>query len=123
MFGIGTSELIVICIVALLVLGPEKLPGLLKTVGKAMAEFKRLSTDVKSTIDSEMRRLEEDERKLELEERRRKLEARKKAAAAKAEAAAGFESPGAAPSHQSESDAKPSFEVDSPAHGKGGGAA
>lgn len=84
MFGIGTSELILIGIVAILVVGPEKLPGIMRTMGKVLAEFKRMSTDVKSTIDSEMRRLEEDERKKELELARKK--AAEQAAAAKAAA-------------------------------------
>lgn len=54
MFGIGTTELMVIFIVAIIVIGPTKLPELAKTLGKAMGEFKRVSNDVKSTIETEM---------------------------------------------------------------------
>lgn len=41
MFGIGTSELIVIAVVALLVVGPKKLPELAKSLGRGFAEMKR----------------------------------------------------------------------------------
>ena len=53
MFGIGTTEIIIILVVALLVIGPTKLPEVAKSLGKGMAEFKRMSSDVKDTIDWE----------------------------------------------------------------------
>ena len=41
MFGIGMPELVVILIIALLVFGAEKLPGLGKAMGKTISEFKK----------------------------------------------------------------------------------
>ncbi|MFP4629191.1 MAG: twin-arginine translocase TatA/TatE family subunit [Desulfohalobiaceae bacterium] len=53
MFGIGTTEVLVILVVALLVIGPSKLPDVARSLGKGLAEFKRMSSDVKRTIDLE----------------------------------------------------------------------
>jgi sec-independent protein translocase protein TatB len=60
--GIGTTELVVILVVALVVLGPKKLPQVARSLGKAFGEFKRVSTDVKRTIDTEVDRLEKEDR-------------------------------------------------------------
>jgi Tat protein translocase TatB subunit len=46
MFGIGMPEAILIGIVALLVVGPKKLPELAKTLGKGFSEFRRTANDV-----------------------------------------------------------------------------
>lgn len=64
MFGIGTTEILIILAVALLVIGPSKLPEVAKALGKGMAEFKKMSSDVKRTIDMETHLAEmEDEEK------------------------------------------------------------
>lgn len=65
MFGIGTTEVLIILAVALLVIGPSKLPEVAKALGKGMAEFKKMSSDVKRTIDMEthMAEMEEEEEK------------------------------------------------------------
>lgn len=52
--SIGTSELILIGIVALIVFGPRKLPQLARTIGKTMADFRRTTNDFKSTWEKEV---------------------------------------------------------------------
>ncbi|HON38316.1 MAG: twin-arginine translocase TatA/TatE family subunit [Desulfomonilia bacterium] len=51
MFGISGQELILILLVALIVLGPKKLPEMAKTIGKALGEFQRATDDFKREID------------------------------------------------------------------------
>ena len=63
MFGIGTTEVIVILVVALLVIGPSKLPDAARALGKGLAEFRRMSSDVKKTLDMESRLSENGESK------------------------------------------------------------
>lgn len=58
MFGLGVPELIVIFVIALLVFGPRKLPDLGKSIGRAMAEFKKASDDFQESVRSEMKEVE-----------------------------------------------------------------
>lgn len=51
MFGIGMPEMILIAVVALIVLGPKKLPELAKSLGRALREFKKATTELKESID------------------------------------------------------------------------
>ena len=50
MFGIGMTELVVIMVVALIVFGPTRLPELARSLGRAMGEFRRASTDIRQTF-------------------------------------------------------------------------
>jgi len=52
--SIGTSELILIGLVALIVFGPRKLPQIAKTIGKTMADFRKTTQDFKSTWEKEV---------------------------------------------------------------------
>ncbi|HKG16028.1 MAG TPA: twin-arginine translocase TatA/TatE family subunit [Pyrinomonadaceae bacterium] len=74
---LGTTELMVIALVALIIFGPRKLPQIGRTVGKSIAEFKRASDDFKRTWEYEV----------EIEQRRPALDA-PQAAGAEQEAAA-----------------------------------
>lgn len=50
MFGIGFTELLVIVIIALIFIGPDKLPGLATALGRAYAEFKKAGDEIKREI-------------------------------------------------------------------------
>ncbi len=68
MFGIGTTEILVILVVALIVIGPESLPKIARTVGKAMGEFRKVSTEFQRTLNTEIALEEHQQRKKEAEE-------------------------------------------------------
>ena len=51
MFGIGMPEMILILAIALIVIGPKKLPDLAKSLGRAMNEFKKATREIKDSID------------------------------------------------------------------------
>lgn len=50
MFGIGGGELIVIIFIALMLFGSDKIPDIARTMGKAMAQLKNATNDIKSEI-------------------------------------------------------------------------
>ena len=53
MFGIGMPEMLVILALALIIIGPKKLPDLAKSLGRAMREFKKATSEFKETIQLE----------------------------------------------------------------------
>jgi sec-independent protein translocase protein TatB len=71
---LSLPHLVIIFLIALMVFGPEKLPELARMLGKAMAEFRRMTGDVRRVMDDEMREIE------------RQTEAKKREAAAAAQA-------------------------------------
>lgn len=55
MFGsLGVPEILFILVLALLVFGPRRLPELGRTIGRAMGEFRRASTDLQRTLNNEL---------------------------------------------------------------------
>jgi sec-independent protein translocase protein TatA len=57
---LGWQETVLIFLLALLLFGPKKLPELGRTIGKAITEFRRASSELKSTFDREMKSLEQE---------------------------------------------------------------
>lgn len=51
MFGMGMPEILLILAIALIVIGPKKLPDLAKSLGRAMIEFKKATTELKSSLE------------------------------------------------------------------------
>ena len=60
MFGIGLPEMMIIAVVALVFIGPDKLPGVLRSIGKGLVQLKRATSDVRSTVQDEMNKIEDE---------------------------------------------------------------
>ena len=59
MFGIGMPEMLLILAVALIVIGPKKLPDLAKSLGRAFAEFRRATSEIKESLEIDDRDLKD----------------------------------------------------------------
>lgn len=53
MFGIGMPELLVILVIAIIFIGPSKLPDVARALGRGLREFRRATDDLKNSIDLE----------------------------------------------------------------------
>ena len=71
MFDIGWSEILVIAVVAIVVVGPKELPRMLRTFGKTMGQVRRMSNDFKRQFDEALR---EAEREVGLEDTKKQLQ-------------------------------------------------
>jgi Tat protein translocase TatB subunit len=79
MFGIGPTELLVIMVVALLVLGPKRLPEIAKALGRGLAEFRRATADVTTEIENARILLEEEARNASRKKQEPRQDAKKDA--------------------------------------------
>ena len=73
MFDAGFTELMLIGVVALVVIGPERLPGVARTAGKWLGKGKRMLSDVKAEIDQEIK-AEELKKILEVQKQNKPLQ-------------------------------------------------
>ena len=62
MFGIGLPELIVILVLGLVILGPNRLPEVARAFGRGMAELKRVSQNLRDEMDAEVRKMDDEVR-------------------------------------------------------------
>ena len=100
MFDIGFSELLVIALVGLIVIGPKRLPEVARTVGQWVAKVRRFVADVKQDIDREMQQADLNELrnlKQELDETRRMVEQTSNSLIKEANIAAPAETTGISP--------------------------
>jgi sec-independent protein translocase protein TatB len=74
MFDIGWSELVVVGVVALVVIGPKDMPAALRTLGKAMGTMRRMAGEFQSQFNEAMREAELDQLRKDVEDIRRQAE-------------------------------------------------
>lgn len=66
MFGIDSPELLVIAVVALVVIGPKELPGMLRSWGKWMAQMRGIASNSRGHVDEMVRQADLDDVKKQL---------------------------------------------------------
>lgn len=54
MFGLGFGEIVIVLILALVLLGPQRLPDVAKQLGKALRDFRRATEDLKDQFETEL---------------------------------------------------------------------
>ncbi|MEE8433860.1 MAG: Sec-independent protein translocase protein TatB [bacterium] len=59
MFGMGWQEIMLILVIGVLVIGPDQLPGVARTIGKLVAQFKRATNDLRTAVSEEIGQQEE----------------------------------------------------------------
>lgn len=74
MFDVGFSEMLVIAVVALIVIGPERLPAVARTVGTLLGRVKRYASDVKAEVNRELQLEEVRKMQQQLAEQAKTLE-------------------------------------------------
>jgi sec-independent protein translocase protein TatB len=74
MFDLGFSEMLVIALVALVVIGPERLPKVTRTIGTMLGRMQRYVNDVKTEVEREMRLEELRKLQTSVEEQARSIE-------------------------------------------------
>jgi Tat protein translocase TatB subunit len=124
MFGIGMTELLVIFVIGLLVLGPKRLPELARNLGRGLAEFRRASLDIRKEFMDVADEANISPAALEASARREQDEAAKRAAESEMPLQAGQDLPQGTPqtrpqpeddtTHHDEDDTTHNDEVDEP---------
>ena len=63
MFGIGTTEILIVLVIALLLLGPKEIPKIARTIGRGMRELERAKDELKESIEFEAEKDDADSEK------------------------------------------------------------
>ncbi len=60
MFGIGLPEMVIIVVIALIFIGPQQLPDVIRSVGRGLVQLKRATNDIRTTVQDEMSQIEKE---------------------------------------------------------------